>query len=129
MAVCPQTLRRPLGPFSAPRGFGPFFLSPLRSRPGAPVALAAVAGFATGFFRPALYAGLPNLVWDADLPRANSFLQTIENVTTTAGPLAGGALVAASSPDVAYWINAATFPVSAALIARIPRRSLHLARA
>ena len=35
--------------------------------PGQIVALAAVAGFATGFFRPATYAGLPNLVEEADL--------------------------------------------------------------
>ena len=36
--------------------------------PGQIVALAAVAGFATGFFRPATYAGLPNLVEPDDLP-------------------------------------------------------------
>jgi MFS family permease len=92
------------------------------------VTLAAVAGFATAFFRPAVYAGLPNLVSDADLPRANSLLQTAENVTTTAGPVAGGLLVAATSPHSAYWINAATFVVSAALIARIPGRMLQSAQ-
>ncbi len=32
------------------------------------VALAFVAGIGTGFFRPAVYAGLPNLVSDDDLP-------------------------------------------------------------
>ena len=35
------------------------------------VALALVAGIATGFARPAAYAGLPNLVSAADLPQAN----------------------------------------------------------
>jgi MFS family permease len=93
------------------------------------VALAAVVGIATGFFRPAVYAGLPNLVADEDLPRANSLLQTIENSTWALGSLAGGALVAASGPHLAYWINAATFLVSAALLAQIPQRLLQEARA
>jgi MFS family permease len=93
------------------------------------VALAAVIGTATGFFRPAVYAGLPNLVSDEDLPQANSLLQTIDNSTWAIGSLAGGALVAASGPDLAYWINAVTFLVSAALLAQIPQRLMQEARA
>jgi MFS family permease len=93
------------------------------------VALAAVAGFATGFFRPAVYAGLPNLVPDRDLASANSVLQTLENVAWAIGPILGGVLVAATGPDAAYWINAATFLVSAALLARIPTRLLQAAAA
>jgi MFS family permease len=104
--------------------FGVFCALPFATSAGQIVALAAAAGFATGFFRPAVYAGLPNLVADADLPRANSLLQTIENVTTTAGPLVGGILVAASGPHAAYWLNAATFVVSALLLLRIPGRLL-----
>ncbi|MGH3080067.1 MAG: MFS transporter [Gaiellaceae bacterium] len=88
------------------------------------VALAAVAGFATGFFRPAVYAGLPNLVRDEDLPGANSVIQTIENVTLAAGPIAGGLLVAVTGPDLAYGVNAVTFLVSALLIVRIPAHLL-----
>jgi MFS family permease len=57
---------------------------------------AALAGFATGFFRPALYAGLPNLLPNEDLPYANSLLQTIENVAWALGPVLGGVLVAAT---------------------------------
>ena len=93
------------------------------------VALAAVAGFATGFFRPALYAGLPNLVSDKDLPHANSLLQTIENLAWALGPVGGGILVAATTPDVAYWLNAVTFLLSAALLAGIPDRLLQPALA
>jgi MFS family permease len=93
------------------------------------VALAAVIGTATGFFRPAVYAGLPNLVSDEDLPQANSLLQTIDNSTWAIGSLAGGALVAASGPDLAYWINAVTFLVSAALLAQIPQRLMQEAKA
>lgn len=104
--------------------FGVFCALPFATSAAQIVALAAAAGFATGFFRPAVYAGLPNLVGDADLPRANSLLQTIENVTTTAGPLVGGILVSTSSPDTAYWLNAATFVLSALLLLRIPGRLL-----
>ena len=97
--------------------------------PGQIVALAAVAGFATGFFRPAVYAGLPNLVPDEDLPGANSIIQTIENLTLAAGPIAGGLLVAATGPDPAYAFNAVTFLVSATLIVRIPGHLLQAATA
>jgi MFS family permease len=93
------------------------------------IALAAVAGFATGFFRPALYAGLPNLLPDEDLPHANSLLQTIENLAWALGPVVGGVLVAATGPDVAYWINSVTFLLSAALLAGIPDRLLQAAPA
>jgi MFS family permease len=87
------------------------------------VLLALAAGIATSVFRPAQYAGLPNLVSDRQLPQANGLLQSAENLTWAVGSLAGGALVAVTSPDVAYWVNAATFLVSAFLIARI-RESL-----
>jgi MFS family permease len=86
------------------------------------VLLALAAGIATSVFRPAQYAGLPNLVSDRELPRANGLLQSADNVTWALGSLVGGALVAVSSPDVAYWLNAATFLVSALLIARIRAR-------
>jgi MFS family permease len=88
------------------------------------VALATVAGAATGFFRPAVYAGLPNVVDDSDLPNANSLLQTADNVTWALGSVAGGVLVSAAGVDAAYWINAFTFLLSAALLAGIPQRLL-----
>lgn len=86
------------------------------------VLLAAVAGVATSFFRPAVYAGLPNLVGDDDLPRANGLLNSVDNLTWAAGALAGGLLVAASGPDLAYWLNAVSFAASALLIVRIRAR-------
>lgn len=104
-----------------------FVVLPFAGGAGTIVALAAVVGLAAGLFRPAVYAALPNLVGDRQLPRANSLLQGAENVSWAVGPLLGGALVAASGPDLAYWINAATFLVSAALIAGIPGRLLQTA--
>jgi MFS family permease len=101
-----------------------FCLLPFAGSPGAIVALAGVAGFATGFFRPAVYAGLPNLVDEQELGRANSLIQTGENVSWTVAPVIGGILVAAWGPDLAYWINAGSFLVSALLLLKIPRESL-----
>ena len=71
-----------------------------------------------------MYAGLPNLVSDEELPAANSLLQAVENLAWTIGPILGGILVAAQGPDLAYWLNAASFLVSAVLLARIRRERL-----
>jgi MFS family permease len=109
--------------------FGVFCVLPFAGSAAMIVALAAVAGAATGLFRPALYAGVPNLVEEGDLASANSLLQSVENLTWALAPLAGGLLVAASSPDAAYWFNAVTFLVSAAVLVRIPERLLQAARA
>jgi MFS family permease len=109
--------------------FGVFCALPFATNAVTIVVLASIAGVAAGLFRPAVYAGLPNLVSDAELPQANSLLQTIDNSTWAIGSLAGGVLVAAQGPDVAYWVNAATFIVSVALLAQIPQRLLQEAKA
>ena len=96
-----------------------FIVLPFTGSAYAVVALAAIAGFATGFFRPAALAALPNLVPEGALEKANSLYQTVENLTTALAPVAAGGLVAAFGTDVAYGTNAASFLVSAALIARI----------
>ncbi|HYX77475.1 MAG TPA: MFS transporter, partial [Gaiellaceae bacterium] len=109
--------------------FGVFAALPFTTSATQVVALAGVAGIATGFFRPAAYAGLPNLVQDADLPHANSLLQTADNLTWALGSLAGGALVAVSSVDAAYWFNACTFLISAVFLYGIPARLLQATQA
>jgi len=93
------------------------------------VGLALVAGLATGFFRPAVYAGVPNLVREEQLGDANALLQTVENISWAAGPVLGGLLTAAAGPHAAYWINAGSFLVSAILVSRIPKRLLQSATA
>jgi MFS family permease len=102
---------------------------PFAPNPGTIVALALVAGLATGFFRPAVYAGVPNLVPDELLGDANALLQTVENAAWAIGPLLGGVLTAAWGPHAAYWINAVSFLISAALVARISARLLQSATA
>lgn len=84
------------------------------------VVLAGVAGFATGFFRPAVYAGLPNLVDDRDLPNANGLMQAVDSLTWLIGPLVGGLILNAAGPDPNYAINAFSFAVSAFFLLRIP---------
>ncbi|HWQ02636.1 MAG TPA: MFS transporter [Gaiellaceae bacterium] len=88
------------------------------------VALALLAGIATGFARPAAYAGLPNLVSAVDLPQANGLLRLAEQLTITFGALIGGIVVAAAGPDPAYVVNAVSFAVSGLLLLRIPRALL-----
>lgn len=88
------------------------------------IALAAVNGVATGFFRPAVWAGLPNLVAENEREDATSLLSTVEHLAWTAGPLASAAILTVFEPSVAYWVNAATFLLSAALLSRIPARML-----
>src|SRR3712207_1621893 len=97
--------------------------------PAAIVALGGVAGIATGMFRPAVYAGMPNLVDARDLPFANSSFQAVENLTYMLGPLLGGLVLASAGTDAAYVFNAVTFLLSALLVLRIPERLLQLAQA
>jgi MFS family permease len=88
------------------------------------VVLAAVAGVANSFFRPAVLAGVPNLVQETDLANATSLLQATDWAAATLGPVLGGALTGLAGPDVVYWINAGTFAFSAVLLLRIPSRLL-----
>jgi MFS family permease len=103
---------------------GVFCALPFVDRAAVIVALAGVAGFATGFFRPAANAALPNLVPQDELPMANSLLQTVENLSWLIGPVVGGAVVAAWGTDLAYWLNAATFLLSAVLLLGIAEAAL-----
>jgi MFS family permease len=106
-----------------------FLVLPFAGSPGSIVALAAVAGVATGFFRPALYAGVPNLVEDDDLPQANALLQAIENLTWMLTPPLAGLLVGVWGPEPAYLLNAASFAVSALFLVGIAGELLQAGRA
>jgi MFS family permease len=88
------------------------------------VILAGVAGIASSVFRPAVLAGVPNLVPEEELARGTSLLQTADWTATALGPILAGVVIGASGPHVAYWINAATFLYSALLIVRIPAQLL-----
>jgi MFS family permease len=101
-----------------------FVLLPFAGSALAILGLAAVAGVANSFFRPAVLAGVPNLVEESDLANATSLLQATDWLATSVGPILGGVVVKVSGPHVVYWINALTFLLSALLLLRIPARFL-----
>jgi MFS family permease len=101
-----------------------FALLPFASSAAEVVVLAVLAGIGNAFFRPAVLAGLPNLVSAGELGNANALLQLVEWSATALGPLVGGAVVAASGPNLAYVVNAVTFGISALLVAWIPGKLL-----
>ncbi len=105
-----------------------FAALPFADTSAALVGLAIVAGVGNAFFRPAVLAGLPNLVPESELSAANALLQLIEWLTTALGPIVGGLLVAASGPHLAYLVNAVTFAMSALFVSFIPGRLLQSER-
>jgi MFS family permease len=104
--------------------FGVFAALPFVDSAVGLVALAAVTGIATGFFFPAANAAIPNLVAEEELANANSLTVTVDTLAMTIGPLLGAVLFSAWGPSVPYAVNAVTFLLSAALLARIPAKRL-----
>jgi MFS family permease len=87
------------------------------------VALVAVYGIGTAFFMPAFEAILPELLPKSELPAANALDQFVRPIAMRLiGPVAGGALVAASA-GVAFAIDAASFAVCLIAVLAMPRRA------
>jgi MFS family permease len=103
---------------------GVFAVLPFVGSAGAIIALAAIAGIANSFFRPAVLAGVPNLVAEDELAHSTSLLQATDWAAATLGPVLGGLIVSASGAHLVYALNAVTFLFSALLILRIPARLL-----
>src|SRR5262245_4847860 len=103
---------------------GIFVVLPFVHEPAAIVALAGVAGIGNAIYRPTVNAAMPNLLEQDELERGNALFQTVENLAWAAGPIIGGAIVALSVSQAAYWINAASFVFSAFVIRLIPARRL-----
>jgi MFS family permease len=103
---------------------GVFVALPFVTNSAEIVVFAAVAGIGNSLFRPAVLAGVPNLVADEDLAHGTALLQATDWAAATIGPIVGGVLTSASGPHIVYWINAATFAFSALLLVRIPARLL-----
>ncbi len=82
-------------------------------------ALALVFGLADGFVLPASQGLIPLIVSTARLQQANALLGLSRSVLGFAGPALGGVLVALGSPGGALLVDAATFAIAAALLARI----------
>jgi MFS family permease len=87
------------------------------------VVLVAVYGVGTAFFMPAFEAILPELLPADDLPAANALDQLVRPIALRlVGPVAGGALVAASA-GVAFLVDAASFAFSLVAVLAIPRNA------
>jgi predicted MFS family arabinose efflux permease len=87
--------------------------------------LAGLTGAATGFFNPASTGLLPAIVASDRLQQANGIRATAMSAGEIGGPVLAGILVAAFGAGWALAVDAATFAVSAVLLAglRVPARA------
>jgi hypothetical protein len=93
------------------------------------IVLVSIYGIGSAFFIPAFDAILPDLLPAGDLPAANALDQFVRPIALRlVGPVAGGALVAASS-GVAFVVDAASFVVSLAAVLLISKESGNVAAA
>ena len=87
------------------------------------IALTALASAAGTAERPAAIGLLPRLVGEMRLGAANALLHTVHNLGIVVGPALGALLLVVGPHWLAFVANAATFAVSATLLATIRDRS------
>jgi hypothetical protein len=94
------------------------------------IPLVAVYGVGAGMVVPAEVGLVPQTVSAGRLQQANALQGMSRSVVGVLGPAVGGALVAVGSPGIALGVDAVSFVVCAALLARIrvPARSEEVAR-
>ena len=83
-------------------------------------ALSAITGTATAFFNPAISGAMPAIVSAARLQQANALRGLAMAGGSIVGPALAGLLLAGAGAGWALAADAATFGVSAALLARVP---------
>ncbi|HVM12539.1 MAG TPA: MFS transporter [Actinomycetota bacterium] len=85
--------------------------------------VAAALGVFGSLFQPTFLASLPNLVPKEQVVAANALVGATMHAAIMVGPVLGGLLVSHLGPQIAFGVNAASFLVSAALIApaRVPQ--------
>jgi MFS family permease len=88
---------------------------------GLVVALVFLVAVASSFFRPARTAALPQVVPEEDLLTANSSMWVADTFSDLAGYGLGGLFVAllGSALSLAFWLDAASYVASAALVAAV----------
>jgi MFS family permease len=87
------------------------------------LALLALSAVALVPYLPAAGALTPEIVGEKDLAAANAIFSALENLVVVVGPGIGGLLLLTGQPVVAIAINAASFAISAGIIARLRVRS------
>lgn len=85
--------------------------------------LVALSAASLAPYRPAAGALTPEIVGEKDLAAANSIFSALENLVVVVGPGIGGLLLLTGEPFIGVAINAASFVVAAALVARLRVRS------
>ena len=93
------------------------------------IALTALASAAGTAERPAAIAMLPRLVGETRLGAANALLHTVQDLGVVVGPAIAAVLLTVGPHWLAFVANAATFAISATLIATIRDRSRPAGRA
>jgi MFS family permease len=83
-------------------------------------ALIFLMGVARTFFNPTVRAAFPSVVGDGDLTRANALISGAFSASIMVGPALGGLLVASLGVNVAFFLDATTYLLSAAFLSRIP---------
>lgn len=81
--------------------------------------LAALFGICESLFGPAMVGLIPQTVETVRLQQANALFSLIQNVGMVLGPALAGVMIALTGPGEAIAIDAATFLVSAAFLARL----------
>ena len=93
----------------------------------APVAfvlvISAASSVALAPYQPAAGALTPEIVGEKDLAAANSILSALESLVVVVGPGIGGLLLLTGRPVIGVTINAASFALAAAIVARLRVRS------
>lgn len=87
----------------------------------ATIAFAVLAGAGTGLFTPSALAALPSVVDDPRrVPAVTSLYGVVADLGFTVGPALAAAVLLVGGPETLMWANAATFALSAAMLAALP---------
>ena len=84
--------------------------------------VAALIGAGEGIFLPASFAIMPAILGTKELQQGNALLSVITEAGSIAGPVVGGLLVATVGAGTGFAVDAASFAVSAATLARMKPR-------
>ena len=88
------------------------------------LALIVLSAVALTPYRPAAGALTPDIVGERDLAAANSIFSALESLVVVLGPGIGGLLLLTGRPVIGVAINAASFAIAAAGVARLRVRSI-----
>jgi MFS family permease len=103
-------------------GAAAFFAMAVVEDPGLLIGFAFLAALAEAPFLSASTAAIPNLVDEDDISYANGLIALGRNAGIVLGPVIGGLVVASVGAGAVFAVNAASFVVSAGLVASVRGR-------